>query len=121
MVKISMDLFVKKYQPERYEQWLAGRDTGSIDHSRPTPEAKEFLGEEEGRCSPSHEPCVEELNTEGERKRSEEICSFLCWLSRFFFFVVLRYMDLNSHSKMLDIKKLIHFLMFCGPSAPHRG
>uniref|UniRef100_A0A8K9XG05 [histone H3]-trimethyl-L-lysine(9) demethylase n=1 Tax=Oncorhynchus mykiss TaxID=8022 RepID=A0A8K9XG05_ONCMY len=68
MVKISMDLFVKKYQPERYEQWLAGRDTGSIDHSRPTPEAKEFLGEEEGRCSPSHEPCVEELNTEGERK-----------------------------------------------------
>uniref|UniRef100_A0A8C7I563 [histone H3]-trimethyl-L-lysine(9) demethylase n=1 Tax=Oncorhynchus kisutch TaxID=8019 RepID=A0A8C7I563_ONCKI len=71
MVKISMDLFVKKYQPERYEQWLAGRDTGSIDHSRPTPEAKEFLGEEEGRCSPSHEPCVEELNTEGERKRFE--------------------------------------------------
>uniref|UniRef100_A0AAZ3SH73 [histone H3]-trimethyl-L-lysine(9) demethylase n=1 Tax=Oncorhynchus tshawytscha TaxID=74940 RepID=A0AAZ3SH73_ONCTS len=82
MVKISMDLFVKKYQPERYEQWLAGRDTGSIDHSRPTPEAKEFLGEEEGRCSPSHEPCVEELNTEGERKRSEEICSFLCCYAR---------------------------------------
>uniref|UniRef100_A0A4W5N1Z9 [histone H3]-trimethyl-L-lysine(9) demethylase n=1 Tax=Hucho hucho TaxID=62062 RepID=A0A4W5N1Z9_9TELE len=49
MVKISMDLFVKKYQPERYEQWLAGQDTGSIDHSRPTPEAKEFLGEEEGK------------------------------------------------------------------------
>uniref|UniRef100_A0A674D661 [histone H3]-trimethyl-L-lysine(9) demethylase n=1 Tax=Salmo trutta TaxID=8032 RepID=A0A674D661_SALTR len=86
MVKISMDLFVKKYQPERYEQWLAGRDTGSIDHSRPTPEAKEFLGEEEGKDSISHEPCVDELNTEGERKRSEEICSFLCWSSRFFFF-----------------------------------
>uniref|UniRef100_A0A674D738 [histone H3]-trimethyl-L-lysine(9) demethylase n=1 Tax=Salmo trutta TaxID=8032 RepID=A0A674D738_SALTR len=68
MVKISMDLFVKKYQPERYEQWLAGRDTGSIDHSRPTPEAKEFLGEEEGKDSISHEPCVDELNTEGERK-----------------------------------------------------
>uniref|UniRef100_A0A4W5N1Z5 [histone H3]-trimethyl-L-lysine(9) demethylase n=1 Tax=Hucho hucho TaxID=62062 RepID=A0A4W5N1Z5_9TELE len=76
MVKISMDLFVKKYQPERYEQWLAGQDTGSIDHSRPTPEAKEFLGEEEGKDCISHEPCVEELNTEGERKRSEEICSF---------------------------------------------
>uniref|UniRef100_A0A4W5N4V0 [histone H3]-trimethyl-L-lysine(9) demethylase n=1 Tax=Hucho hucho TaxID=62062 RepID=A0A4W5N4V0_9TELE len=68
MVKISMDLFVKKYQPERYEQWLAGQDTGSIDHSRPTPEAKEFLGEEEGKDCISHEPCVEELNTEGERK-----------------------------------------------------
>uniref|UniRef100_A0A8C8LYL4 [histone H3]-trimethyl-L-lysine(9) demethylase n=1 Tax=Oncorhynchus tshawytscha TaxID=74940 RepID=A0A8C8LYL4_ONCTS len=71
MVKISMDLFVKKYQPERYEQWLAGRDTGSIDHSRPTPEAKEFLGEEEGRC----------------------------------IFFVLRYMDLNSHSKMIGTKR----------------
>uniref|UniRef100_A0A667Y9W4 [histone H3]-trimethyl-L-lysine(9) demethylase n=1 Tax=Myripristis murdjan TaxID=586833 RepID=A0A667Y9W4_9TELE len=46
MVKISMDVFVKKFQPDRYEQWLLGRDTTPIDHSRPTPEAKEFLGEE---------------------------------------------------------------------------
>ncbi|XP_061549586.1 lysine-specific demethylase 4A isoform X1 [Phycodurus eques] len=45
MVKISMDVFVKKFQPDRYEQWLAGRDTAPIDHSRPTPEAKEFLGD----------------------------------------------------------------------------
>ncbi|XP_064861953.1 lysine-specific demethylase 4A-like isoform X5 [Oncorhynchus nerka] len=58
-VKISMDLFVKKYQPDRYEQWLAGRDTGPIDHSRPTPEAKEFLGEEQGKDCISQEPEVE--------------------------------------------------------------
>lgn len=45
MVKISMDVFVKKFQPDRYEPWLAGRDVAPIDHSRPTPEAKEFLGE----------------------------------------------------------------------------
>ncbi|KAM9790290.1 lysine-specific demethylase 4A isoform 1-T1 [Syngnathus typhle] len=45
MVKISMDVFVKKFQPDRYELWLAGRDTAPIDHSRPTPEAKEFLGD----------------------------------------------------------------------------
>ncbi|XP_067330609.1 lysine-specific demethylase 4A isoform X2 [Channa argus] len=45
MVKISMDVFVKKFQPERYEQWLAGRDVVPIDHSRPTPEAREFLGD----------------------------------------------------------------------------
>uniref|UniRef100_A0A8C4ZMX0 [histone H3]-trimethyl-L-lysine(9) demethylase n=1 Tax=Gadus morhua TaxID=8049 RepID=A0A8C4ZMX0_GADMO len=45
MVKISMDVFVKKFQPERYERWLAGRDNAPIDHSRPTPEAREFLGE----------------------------------------------------------------------------
>uniref|UniRef100_A0A674EM04 [histone H3]-trimethyl-L-lysine(9) demethylase n=1 Tax=Salmo trutta TaxID=8032 RepID=A0A674EM04_SALTR len=56
MVKISMDLFVKNYQPDRYEQWLAGRDTGPIDHSRPTPEAKEFLGEEQGKDCISKEP-----------------------------------------------------------------
>uniref|UniRef100_A0A8C7XPP0 [histone H3]-trimethyl-L-lysine(9) demethylase n=1 Tax=Oryzias sinensis TaxID=183150 RepID=A0A8C7XPP0_9TELE len=45
MVKISMDVFVKKFQPDRYDQWLAGRDVTSIDHSQPTPEAQEFLGE----------------------------------------------------------------------------
>uniref|UniRef100_A0A7N8WQD6 [histone H3]-trimethyl-L-lysine(9) demethylase n=1 Tax=Mastacembelus armatus TaxID=205130 RepID=A0A7N8WQD6_9TELE len=45
MVKISMDVFVKKFQPGRYEQWLAGRDVVPIDHSRPTPEAREFLGD----------------------------------------------------------------------------
>lgn len=45
MVKISMDVFVKKFQPERYESWLAGQDVVPINHSRPTPEAKEFLKE----------------------------------------------------------------------------
>lgn len=28
MVKISMDTFVKRFQPERYEKWLAGEDIG---------------------------------------------------------------------------------------------
>ncbi|XP_041942583.1 lysine-specific demethylase 4A isoform X1 [Alosa sapidissima] len=44
MVKISMDVFVQKFQPERYALWLAGKDTGLVDHSKPTPEAAEFLG-----------------------------------------------------------------------------
>ena len=26
MVKISMDCFVKRYQPEKYEMWKAGKD-----------------------------------------------------------------------------------------------
>ncbi|XP_029308850.1 lysine-specific demethylase 4A-like isoform X2 [Cottoperca gobio] len=67
MVKISMDVFVKKYQPDRYEQWLAGRDVLPIDHTRPTPEAKEFLGESfnDITCnSNSMESCGED----GERK-----------------------------------------------------
>uniref|UniRef100_A0A674EN46 [histone H3]-trimethyl-L-lysine(9) demethylase n=1 Tax=Salmo trutta TaxID=8032 RepID=A0A674EN46_SALTR len=77
MVKISMDLFVKNYQPDRYEQWLAGRDTGPIDHSRPTPEAKEFLGEEQGKDCISKEPYGAELNTQVERKRSENMYIFM--------------------------------------------
>ncbi|KAM9482803.1 uncharacterized protein kdm4aa isoform 3-T3 [Clarias gariepinus] len=43
MVKISMDVFVLKFQPERYKLWMAGKDRMIIDHSKPTPEAAEFL------------------------------------------------------------------------------
>ncbi|XP_056149050.1 lysine-specific demethylase 4A [Lampris incognitus] len=71
MVKISMDVFVKKFQPERYEQWLAGRDTAPINHSQPTPEAKEFLREGFNDSSvylESQERCVEE----GERKSPKQ-------------------------------------------------
>ncbi|XP_037390664.1 uncharacterized protein kdm4aa [Pygocentrus nattereri] len=50
MVKIPMDLFVRKFQPERYKLWKAGKDSAPIDHSKPTPEAAEFLldGKKEG-------------------------------------------------------------------------
>ncbi|KAM9325639.1 lysine-specific demethylase 4A [Gastrophryne carolinensis] len=43
MVKISMDVFVRKFQPERYKLWKAGKDFTVIDHSLPTPEAAEFV------------------------------------------------------------------------------
>ncbi|XP_061634771.1 lysine-specific demethylase 4A isoform X2 [Phyllopteryx taeniolatus] len=45
MVKISMDVFVRKYQPERYKLWKAGKDNAPIDHSKPTPEAALFQKE----------------------------------------------------------------------------
>ncbi|RXM35007.1 Lysine-specific demethylase 4A [Acipenser ruthenus] len=48
MVKISMDVFVQKFQPDRYKQWKAGKDNAAIDHSLPTPEAAEFLKEGNG-------------------------------------------------------------------------
>ncbi|XP_072294505.1 lysine-specific demethylase 4A-like isoform X2 [Eucyclogobius newberryi] len=35
-VKISMDVFVRTYQPERYRLWEAGKDTVPIDHSKAT-------------------------------------------------------------------------------------
>ncbi|KAG7282795.1 hypothetical protein CRUP_012184 [Coryphaenoides rupestris] len=36
MVKISMDVFVRCLQPERYEQWKQGKDTMVLDHLKPT-------------------------------------------------------------------------------------
>lgn len=38
MVKISMDVFVSKFQPERYKLWKAGKDNAPIDHSKLPPE-----------------------------------------------------------------------------------
>uniref|UniRef100_A0A665UNI2 [histone H3]-trimethyl-L-lysine(9) demethylase n=1 Tax=Echeneis naucrates TaxID=173247 RepID=A0A665UNI2_ECHNA len=70
MVKISMDVFVKKFQPDRYEQWLAGRDVVPIDHSRPTPEACEFLGDSfNDVISNSNSSFIECCGDDGERKR----------------------------------------------------
>ncbi|XP_048359389.1 lysine-specific demethylase 4C isoform X3 [Sphaerodactylus townsendi] len=38
MVTISMDVFVKKFQPDRYHLWKQGKDLYTIDHTKPTPE-----------------------------------------------------------------------------------
>ncbi|XP_032387160.1 lysine-specific demethylase 4A isoform X1 [Etheostoma spectabile] len=71
MVKISMDVFVKKYQPDRYEQWLAGRDVTPIDHTRPTPEAREFLGESFNDITSSSNS-IESCGEDGERKSTTQ-------------------------------------------------
>ncbi|XP_048019134.1 lysine-specific demethylase 4A isoform X1 [Megalobrama amblycephala] len=67
MVKISMDVFVRKFQPERYELWLAGKDNAPIDHSKPTPEAAEFLGGEAGKGG-AQEHGTENQSSEGQKK-----------------------------------------------------
>ncbi|XP_072245401.1 lysine-specific demethylase 4B isoform X2 [Leuresthes tenuis] len=36
MVKISMDVFVRCLQPDRYELWKQGKDTTVLDHLKPT-------------------------------------------------------------------------------------
>ncbi|XP_053150977.1 lysine-specific demethylase 4B isoform X1 [Hemicordylus capensis] len=36
MVKISMDVFVRVLQPERYELWKQGKDFTALDHMKPT-------------------------------------------------------------------------------------
>lgn len=66
-MKISMDVFVRKFQPERYKLWKAGKDSTVIDHTLPTPEAAEFLKESE--LSPramNEEECPEEGMEEAE-------------------------------------------------------
>uniref|UniRef100_A0AAQ5YJH7 [histone H3]-trimethyl-L-lysine(9) demethylase n=1 Tax=Amphiprion ocellaris TaxID=80972 RepID=A0AAQ5YJH7_AMPOC len=73
MVKISMDVFVRKFQPDRYKLWKAGKDTAPIDHSKPTPEAAEFLKEEniESKTeTPSEAGCEEPTAPVQEDKRS---------------------------------------------------
>ncbi|MXQ87834.1 hypothetical protein E5288_WYG015312 [Bos mutus] len=39
MVKISMDIFARKFQPDRYQLWKQGKDIYTIDHTKPTPES----------------------------------------------------------------------------------
>ncbi|KAM6035803.1 lysine-specific demethylase 4C isoform 4-T8 [Theristicus caerulescens] len=39
MVTISMDIFVRKFQPDRYQLWKQGKDSYTIDHTKPTPES----------------------------------------------------------------------------------
>lgn len=74
MVKISMDVFVRKFQPERYKLWKAGKDNAPIDHSKPTPEAAEFLKEdkklEPSKESPAEVPPEEPNTPVQEDKRS---------------------------------------------------
>lgn len=71
MVKISMDVFVRKFQPERYKLWKAGKDSAPIDHSKLTPEAAEFLTDgksekETGELSDSSKAETQEKRGEAE-------------------------------------------------------
>lgn len=37
MVKISMEPFVKRFQPDRYANWMLGKDSAPLDHTLATP------------------------------------------------------------------------------------
>ncbi|CAM5162948.1 unnamed protein product [Natator depressus] len=63
MVKISMDVFVRKYQPDRYKLWKAGKDVTAIDHTLPTPEAAEFFKGELFQKVKNGKQCSEEIET----------------------------------------------------------
>uniref|UniRef100_A0A8C5AL09 [histone H3]-trimethyl-L-lysine(9) demethylase n=1 Tax=Gadus morhua TaxID=8049 RepID=A0A8C5AL09_GADMO len=53
MVKISMEPFVKRFQPDRYPAWMLGKDPTQIDHTaatpRTTPELQTWLQRQSSR------------------------------------------------------------------------
>uniref|UniRef100_A0A8C2KLM5 [histone H3]-trimethyl-L-lysine(9) demethylase n=1 Tax=Cyprinus carpio TaxID=7962 RepID=A0A8C2KLM5_CYPCA len=69
MVKISMDVFVRKFQPERYKLWKAGKDSAPIDHSKLTPEAAEFLTD--GKTEKETGEHSDSSKAETQQKRGE--------------------------------------------------
>uniref|UniRef100_A0A670XZT6 [histone H3]-trimethyl-L-lysine(9) demethylase n=1 Tax=Pseudonaja textilis TaxID=8673 RepID=A0A670XZT6_PSETE len=73
MVKISMEVFVRKYQPDRYKLWKAGKDVTVIDHTLPTPEASEFFKDELLQKVKNEKRCPEETETEEECKADEDM------------------------------------------------
>uniref|UniRef100_A0A674N461 [histone H3]-trimethyl-L-lysine(9) demethylase n=1 Tax=Takifugu rubripes TaxID=31033 RepID=A0A674N461_TAKRU len=78
MVKISMDVFVLKYQPDRYKLWKAGKDNTAIDHSKPTPEAAKFLQDNKSQSPAEDEPEV--TSSTQEEKRSLHFYTILDFL-----------------------------------------
>lgn len=69
MVKISMDVFVRKFQPDRYKLWKAGKDNAAIDHSKVPPEAAELPREEKSE-PPKEAESKEPATPAPEDKRS---------------------------------------------------
>jgi len=60
MVKISMDTFVKRFQPEKYDMWIQGKDVGchpensSRQTAAPKPTRSEVLCNKNNECVPEN-------------------------------------------------------------------
>lgn len=72
MVKISMDTFVKRFQPERYELWLAGKDIGPHpeDPTRSSAAAQPSINDvlcNKKNVTPS--PLIEQLLKQSPKKK----------------------------------------------------
>ncbi|KAL4640301.1 lysine-specific demethylase 4C-like isoform X9 [Arapaima gigas] len=77
MVKISMDPFVRRFQPDRYQLWKQGKDVYTIDHTQPTPsstpELQSWLHRRKRPRPPSRSlrhprTCSKKLKTETPKK-----------------------------------------------------
>uniref|UniRef100_A0A668AHR8 [histone H3]-trimethyl-L-lysine(9) demethylase n=1 Tax=Myripristis murdjan TaxID=586833 RepID=A0A668AHR8_9TELE len=108
MVKISMDVFVRKFQPDRYKLWKAGKDNTPIDHSKPTPEAAEFLKEE--KVEPMEESPNEAVVQQPTNSVEEEKRSVLT-------FTVLTF-GKQTKKKLHSFYQLFHSIMHFPPKKP---
>ncbi|KAG9511093.1 putative lysine-specific demethylase 4B, partial [Fragariocoptes setiger] len=69
-VKISMEAYVRKYQPDRYHNWLRGIDIGpdprNPKHIGPAPKPTTFDLEVIAGVDPSKHDCTDENNSQSE-------------------------------------------------------
>ncbi|XP_056441662.1 lysine-specific demethylase 4C-like isoform X4 [Gadus chalcogrammus] len=74
MVKISMEPFVKRFQPDRYPAWMLGKDPTQIDHTaatpRTTPELQTWLQRRQ-KSKPSNKSTTHS-RTRSKRLRTTE-------------------------------------------------
>ncbi|CAL8328720.1 unnamed protein product [Lota lota] len=74
MVKISMEPFVKRFQPDRYPAWMLGKDLTQIDHTaatpRTTPELQTWLQRRQ-KTKPSNKSTTHS-RTRSKRLRTTE-------------------------------------------------
>lgn len=103
-----MDVFVRKYQPDRYKLWKVGKDVTVIDHTLPTPEASEFFKGELLQKVKNEKQCSEETETDEECK-AEEVTE-----KRYVFFFYINH-DLASVTHLLITHLLISCI--CGASS----
>uniref|UniRef100_A0A672GQR9 Lysine-specific demethylase 4B n=1 Tax=Salarias fasciatus TaxID=181472 RepID=A0A672GQR9_SALFA len=81
MVKISMEPFVKRFQPDRYPNWMLGKDLTPIDHTHATPsttpELQSWLQRRRKTKSatkgPHSVPAVSPLRIAGEQDRASDM------------------------------------------------
>uniref|UniRef100_A0A8D0L328 [histone H3]-trimethyl-L-lysine(9) demethylase n=1 Tax=Sphenodon punctatus TaxID=8508 RepID=A0A8D0L328_SPHPU len=74
MVTISMDIFVRKFQPDRYQLWKQGKDLYTIDHTKPTPkmtpEVKAWLQRRRKTKRPSR--CFQHTRSQSKKLKTPE-------------------------------------------------
>uniref|UniRef100_A0A8C6UCN5 Lysine-specific demethylase 4B n=1 Tax=Neogobius melanostomus TaxID=47308 RepID=A0A8C6UCN5_9GOBI len=76
MVKISMEPFVKRFQPDRYAIWMLGKDSAPLDHTmatpRTTPELQSWL-QRRRKNKPSEIGCLSPKTDPGNCKNFAEL------------------------------------------------